>query len=136
MTRAIQKEVREKIVSAYENGLATIKQLAEIFNVGERTINRYLHIYRETGDLTPQTQPGRPPIITEEKRKLIEKIVLANPDGRLTDYRDKFYEKTGIEVTIVTIHNVCNQLDLRRKKKLFLQQNKNVRTYKKKEQIT
>lgn len=119
MTRALPKEERKKIVTAYKNGLGTVEQLAKIFNISSRVIFKYLNLDREVGDLTPQTQPGRPPILTKENIGIIKKIVISNPDGTLDDYRIDFFNKTGIEVSIVTIHNACKELDLRRKKKLL-----------------
>lgn len=130
MTRAIPKEEREKIVQAYENGLGTIAELAAIFSISSKSVQKYLRQYRETGDLTPYTQPGRPPILTEDKLEIIKEIVISNPDGRLQDHRDDLYQQTGTDVTIVTIHNACKALDLRRKKRVFSHLNKNVKMYK------
>lgn len=119
MTRAVPKEEREKIVQAYKKGFGTIRELAKIFDVSPRAIDKYLQLDREVGDLTPDTQPGRPPVLTEKNLSIIKKLVTANPDGTLDDYRIQFYNKTGIDVTIDTIHNACKKLDLRRKKSLF-----------------
>lgn len=124
MTRAVPKEEREKIVQAYKKGLGTIRELAKIFDVSPRAIDKYLQLDREIGDLTPDTQPGRPPVLTEKNLSIIKKLVSANPDGTLDDYRIQFYNKTGIDVTIVTIHNACKKLDLRRKKRAFSLPNK------------
>lgn len=128
MTRAIPKEEREKIVQAYKNGLGSVPALAKIFNITARAIYNYLRLDKETGDLTPDTQPGRPPILNNENLLIIRKIVMTDPDGTLEDYRVQFYKKTGIEVTIVTIHNACKELNLRRKKRAFLPQNKKEKT--------
>jgi len=133
MTRAIPKEEREKIVSAYYNGLGTVSELSLIFNISEWSVYKYLRLHRETGDLTPQKQPGRPPVITDKVLDIIHRIVNDNPDGTLDDYREQLQQETGIIVTFVTIHNACKELDLRRKKRAFSRQSKNVRMYKKKE---
>lgn len=124
MTRAVPKEEREKIVQAYKKGLGTVPELAKIFNITARSIYKYLELDRKTGDLTPGTQPGRPPILTDKNLSIVKKLVTANPDGTLEDYRVGFLNKTGINVTIVTIHNACKDLNLRRKKRVFLPQNK------------
>jgi transposase len=124
MTRAVPKGEREKIVQAYKKGVATVGELAKIFDITTRSINKYIKLDRETGDLTPNTQPGRPPILTEENLSIIKKLVIANPDGTLEDYRTEFYNKTGIEVTVVTIHNACKKLVLKRKKRVSSLQNK------------
>ena len=124
MAKALSKELREKIVSAYERGLGTIKEVAEIFSITERTVAKYLQIYRETGDLTPKPLPGRPPILTDENLTIIKKIILLNKDGTLQDFRDAFENKTGIYVAISTMQNACEKLDMNRKKKVFTPKNK------------
>lgn len=125
MARPLSKELREKIVSAYERGMGTIKEVAEIFEITPRTVAKYLQIHRETGDLTPRPLPGRPPILTEVNLKIIEAIILSNRDGRLQDFCDAFHNKTGIEVTFVTIHNACKKLNIHRKKRVFMLKSKN-----------
>ena len=124
MARPLSKELREKIVSAYDRGMGTIKELAEIFDITPRAVAKYLQIYRETGDLTPKPLPGRPPILTETNLNIIKAIILSNRDGTLQDFCDVFQSKTGIGVTIVTIHNACKKLDIHRKKKVFMLKNK------------
>lgn len=136
MTRPLPKEQREKIVDACKRGLGTVEEIAEIFGVRVRSVYRYLKQHRETGDLTPLPLPGRPPILTDKNLSIIKNIVLENIDGTLQDYRDELYNKTGIDVTIITIHNACNILNLRRKKKAFLPQNRREKMYRKKERIT
>lgn len=119
MTKAVSKEVREKIVQAYNKGGRKQSEIAEIFGVSERSVRKYLRQDRETGDLSPYKQTGRPRIITEANLAIIKDMVESNPDFRLIDYRDELYNRTGISVTLVTIHNACNELNLRRKKKFF-----------------
>lgn len=117
MANALSKELREKIVSAYERGAGTITEVADIFGVSERSVARYLQIKRERGDLTPLPLPGRPPILTKINLLTIKEIILSNKDGTLDEHRQAFYNKTGILVTIVTIHNACEILNLPRKKR-------------------
>src|SRR6266436_2791736 len=102
MAAPLSKELREKIVSAYERGIGTIKEVAEIFEITPRTVAKYLQIQRETGDLSPKPIPGRPPILTDENLNIIKKIILLNRDGTLQNFCDAFQEKTNIEVTFVT----------------------------------
>ena len=128
MANPLSKELREKVVSAYKRGLGTIKEVAEIFSINERTVAKYLQIYRETGDLTPKPLPGRPPILTDENLNVIKKIIILNKDGTLQDFRDAFENKTGIYVAISTMQNACDKLDMNRKKKVFTPRNKREKT--------
>lgn len=124
MARPLSKDLREKIVSAYERGAGTMQEIADIFVISERSVARYLRLHREIGDLTPLPLPGRPPILTEANLKIIKEIILLNKDGTLDEYCHAFYNKTGISVTIVTMHNACEKLNLRRKKRVFTRKNK------------
>ena len=124
MTKALAKEERIKIVNAYNEGDLTVEKIASIFQVTSRSVYNYVKQYKDTGDLSPGQHTGRPPTIDEKNKKIIEGIVRDNPDWTLEEYRDKFYQKTKIHVTIVTIHNTCKNLNLNRKKKVFLQQSK------------
>jgi transposase len=119
MARALSKELREKIVSAYDRGMGTIKEVAEIFDTTSRTVAKYLQIQRKIGDLSPRYSPGRPPILTDTNLDIIKEIILLNRDGTLQDFSDAFLRETGIDVAISTMQNACKKLDMRRKKKFL-----------------
>ncbi len=128
MARSLSKELREKIVNAYDRGIGTIKEVAEIFDITSRTVAKYLQIQRVTGDLTPKSSPGRSPILTEKNLGIIREIILLNKDGTLQDFRDEFFKKTGEFVAISTIQNACKKLNIRRKKRVFMHKNKKGQT--------
>lgn len=119
MARPLSIELRKKIVNAYERGVGTVQEIADIFEVTSRTVFHYLHLHRKTGDLTPKSIPGRPPILNESNLGIIKKIILSNNDGTLQKYCEEFKKITNIEVTIVTMHNACKILDIRRKKRVI-----------------
>lgn len=128
MTKALPKEERIKIVNAYNEGDLTVEKIASIFQVTSRSVYKYVKQYKDTGDLSPGKHTGRPPVIDKSNQEIIAKIITENPDGTLEEFRDKFYEKTKIYVTIVTIYNTCKNLNLNRKKKVFLHQSKTEKT--------
>lgn len=130
MTQPIPIEIRKKIVKAYKNAVGTPTEIAKMFDVTTRTVHRLVQRDRERGDLTPDPLPGRPPILTEENLDIIQKIIKKQPDGTLNDHRDEFERQTNISVSYVTIHNACQILDLRLKKKAFMRQNKKGRMLK------
>ncbi len=119
MVKPISVEIREAIVNSYNEGLGTINEIAKIFSITPRSVLRYLKLNRDKGDLSAKKIPGRPPILTDKNLAIIKNIILSKNDETLEQYREKFYKETGIKVTIVTIHNACTILDLRRKKKSF-----------------
>jgi transposase len=121
MSKAFSKDLRERVVSAYNSSAGTIREIAELFNVGKSTVDKYLSVYRHTGDLTPGKSTGRPPVLDEQHLSIIKKIVLSEPDKRLQDYCIIFEEKTGVSIPKSTLWDACQLLDLRRKKKFLCQ---------------
>lgn len=121
MSRPFSKDLRDRVVEAYNNGVGTIPEVAKLFNLGKSTVEKYLSIFRSTGDLTPGKSTGRPPILNEKNLSIIKKIVLSAPDQRLIDYCSIFEEKTGMKISKSTLWDACQLLDLRRKKKLLCQ---------------
>ena len=123
MAKPLSKEIREAVVSTYKHGIGTIPEVAEIFNITPRAVSNYLRIDRDTGDLTPGTSPGRPAILHDKNLAIIKSIIMSNNDGTLQEYCDKFKKETGIEVTVVTMHNACNKLKICRKKRVIMRKN-------------
>lgn len=124
MSRPFSKDLRERVVEAYNKGAGTISEVAELFNLGKSTVEKYLSIFRNSDDLTPGKSTGRPPILNEINLSIIKKIVLSAPDQRLRDYCISFEEKTGIKISKSTLWDACQLLNLRRKKKVFMPRNK------------
>ena len=116
MPKAYSKDLREKIVSAYESGSETIEEIAYRFSVGISTVSKYLKKWRETGDLTPLKSPGRPALLDSTLQEQLKELVLAKPDATLEEYCTEFKEKTNVEIKRSTLWNACNNLDIRRKK--------------------
>jgi transposase len=124
MARPLLKEIREKIVHSYLRGFGTIAEVADMFDVTSRTVFNYLKMYRENGDLTPKPLPGRPPILNKQNLSIIKTIILSNRDGTLQEFCDEFERQVKIKITIVTMHNACNKLKMKRKKKVFTRRSK------------
>jgi len=80
MGKSISKETREAIVSAYERGMGTAEEVADIFNITPRSVFNYLRIHREKKDLTPGISTGRPAVLNEENLAIIKSIILSNND--------------------------------------------------------
>jgi len=124
MPKAFSKDLRERVVAAYNSGVGTIPKIAELFNLGKSTVNKYLSVYRNTGDLTPGKSTGRPTILDEQHLSIIKKIILSEPDKRLQDYCIAFKKATGMNIPKSTLWDACQLLDLRRKKRVSTQRNK------------
>ncbi len=113
--------VRERVVSAYERELGSQSELAEVFNLNERTVRRFIQKDRQ-GDLTPKKGTGRPPSIDMEGLNTLEAIVENEPDKILSEYCSIFEKITGIFVSVPVMCRALKKLNLRRKKKSFYAQ--------------
>ena len=135
MPQALSKDLRERAVKAYNDGVGTIPEVAKLFSIGIRTLSRYIANYKRTGDLTPGKSTGRPPFLTKERLDIIKGIVLSSPDDRLEDYCLTFKQITGEAIKQTTLWNACDILNINRKKKVFLQQSRKELMCRKKEKI-
>lgn len=124
VSKAFSKDLRERVVVAYNSGVGTIPKIAELFNLGKSTVDKYLSVYRSTGDLTPGKSTGRPTSLDAKHLSILKKIVLSSPDQRLQDYCIAFEKETGMNIPKSTLWDACQLLDLRRKKRASLQRNK------------
>jgi transposase len=111
--------MRENAVNAYLEGKGTQEEIADMFGMGVRTLRRFLRRSEERGDLEPELSPGRPPILNESDQQRIQGWVEAKPDIELKELCDAVAQELGKVVSESTLCHVCQQLDLRRKKKSY-----------------
>jgi transposase len=80
-------DLRERVVTYVESG-SSRASAARLFNVGERTVRRWLDLKKETGDLLPRPHGGGyPPKIDLSELK---KFVDSNPNQTLLDLEKEF----------------------------------------------
>jgi transposase len=126
--KAYSIDLRQKIIDTYESEvMLTQQQLADRFRVDKSFIIKLLKQYRETGDIAPKPHGGGHKLKTDPSQlvSLIE-IVQENNDATLSEYCDLLEEKEQVSISISSMCNLLQRLDLRRKKKLSTQQ-KNTR---------
>lgn len=111
MASPYQYELRERVISAVESGMAVVK-VKEIFKVGRATIYRWKKIKQDTGDIKSRTcyQKGHSHIIKdqEEFREFLDK----NNDKTLQELSKIWREK----VSPTTIHRAIKTLGYSYKK--------------------
>jgi transposase len=115
-TPRISEDLRIRIVEYYsKNPTATYKSTAELFGVGEASVNRFLRVFRETGGVS-QPPPSPPP-----KNKVdlawLRARVLADPNARLKDHAQAYLEEKGITVSIPCVYNAMVAIGMTHKKK-------------------
>jgi transposase len=117
MMQAYSLDLRERVVSAYENGVETILEVAERFEVSDSFINKLLRRKRTTGTIAPVGhRGGQPKRLSEKHRKWLLKTVLAQPDITLGDLRERLLNEHQILVSVPTLSRELRASNLRRKK--------------------
>jgi len=112
-------DLRQKILSAWQNKEGTQRELAKRFKVSLSFLRDFLRRYRETAQIAARTQGGdRRSKLKGKEQELLKIIVTEQSDIYLRKIKEKIKERKGIEVSISSLSRTLNRLNLRRKKKL------------------
>ncbi len=107
-------DLRERIINAVTHKRYTLQKTADTFDVGTATISRYLRRYRQTGDLTPRTSPGRPSALNEHQAWVVQNLL--NNDLTHDQRCDALQQKTGVRISQSTMSRWVKRLGSTRKK--------------------
>ena len=115
--QAYSLDLREKVISIYENGSETIVEVAKRFEISPSFIKKLLAQKRAIGDLAPLGHRGgqRKRLSAKHSRWLL-KTVLAKPDIILADLQEQLEQEKKIRVSVATLSRELRRLNLRRKK--------------------
>lgn len=115
--QAYSLDLRQRVISAYENGVETILEVAERFEVSDSFIKKLLRRKRTTGEIAPVGhRGGQPKRLAEKHRKWLLKTVLATPDITLSDLREQLLNEHQIAASLPTLSRELRASNLRRKK--------------------
>ena len=109
-------DLRWRIVRAMEKPGTTYEDVAERFEVGRATVNRWGRLYRETGDVEPRPHAGHPPRKLDEQGELVVlELVSQSPDATLVELDDETSTNTKIQVSRATNGRLLAKHGLTRK---------------------
>ena len=93
-------DLRQKAVSAYEDGEGTQEEIAERFSIGLRTFQVWLVLKKETGSLEPKEYIycGRKPVIEEKGFLFIKKLIEGTPDILISEIRASYKKRFNTDV--------------------------------------
>ena len=110
-------DLRWRIVRAMEKPGTTYEDVAERFEVGRATVNRWWRLYRETGDVEPRTHAGHPTRKLDEQGELVVlELVSQSPDATLVEFADETSTITKSQVSRATIGRLLAKHGSTRKK--------------------
>ena len=93
--------LRQRVVRALDRG-ATIREVAERFEVGTATVGRWRRRRREQGDLEPSARPARGSVLDAQAHWLA-KLRAAEPSLPLRAVCERLAEERGLEVHETTL---------------------------------
>lgn len=111
------QDLRERIVSVYEEGELTQKQTAGLLRVGTATVSRVLRRKRETGSAGALPHAGGPaPLIGEADLAALSSVIDEKPDRTLDEFVDAWLKKTGVRTSDTTMWRALRLVATRKKK--------------------
>jgi len=110
-------DLREKIVSAMEEGGSSVRKVAARFKVGKNLVQKLVRQNATSGHVRPGKQGGSmvSPIL-QYQEQLVE-IVAQHHDATLAEYCELLADKTDLWVSTTTMFRTLERLNLTRKKK-------------------
>jgi transposase len=124
--KAYPIELRKRVLNAVDEDVGTRKEISAMFQVSTFWIRKLLRQRRDTGNIAPNPQnQGRKPVFQGKNLERLEQFIKAHPDATLEETKQYFSGVVGC--SIVAIHNTLKRLDLRYKKKRYMQANKTER---------
>ena len=116
--KAYSKDLRIRVLDAVDREVPR-DEVAAQFLVSLRTIKRWLHRRRETGNLAASPRPGRPARKMGPLRAGLLVQLQAHPAATLDEHCALWEQTTGVRVSTATLSRVITQhLGWTRKKSL------------------
>lgn len=115
MAKPYSGDLRESVVRAVRSG-RSCAEVADMFKIGPRTVERYMALWRSTGTVVPHTKFGghRKPILKEHTSK-IEALIAKRPDATLEALQESLASEK-IKVGTATIFRFLKAMGFSYKK--------------------
>ena len=97
----LSKQVRDKVVEKYRSGLG-YKKILETLNIPQSTIKSIIKTFKEYGTTTNLPRVGRPPKLTDKRRKALIREARKRQNMTLKELQSSIAE-TGISVHRTTL---------------------------------
>lgn len=112
--RTLSLDLRERILSSYDNDEGTRAEVAHRFRVSLGMVKKLLQQRRRTGDIAPRHHyAGRKPMIVDAHRHRLRALLAKKSDLTLKELRAAMELKCSVQA----IHVVLGQMGLTYKKR-------------------
>lgn len=112
------RALRERVVTAYEDGEGSYAELGARFGVGEATVDRWLALKRKSGDVAPRPMGGARHArkIDEAGRAFVVQALTDVPDSSISELVQAYEEEFGVRVGRETMRVAIAELGYSKKK--------------------
>jgi len=112
--RTLSLDLRERILSSYDNDEGTRAEVAHCFRVSLGMVKKLLQQRRRTGDIAPRHRyAGRKPMIVAAHRSQMRSLLAKKNDLTLKELR----QALGLQCSFQAIHVVLGKMGLTYKKR-------------------
>lgn len=111
-------DLRRRIVTLYERGEGSIRQLAKRFQVSPDSVRCLIKQYRASGSIAPKPYTGGPqPTLQATHHEVLRELLETDNDATLAQLAQRLATRTGTHVSSSTISRTLSKLGITRKKK-------------------
>ena len=111
------RDLREKIIRAYDEQFGSQRRLASLFGVSRAFVERLLQQRRSAGTIGPRPHAGgRKPHCDEAAVEVVRQSLREQADAALEELRDRLRQQRGVWVSVSTMSRLLKRLGLPRKK--------------------
>lgn len=122
MPIAYSSDLRTRIIDAWQAKEGSQRQLADRFKVSLSYVQRVLQRYRQTGECQAKRRGATlSPTLSGALLETVRTLVAEQPDALLQELCERLEERTGVKVSVPTMHRTVVGLRLRRKKNTVCQ---------------
>jgi transposase len=112
-------DLRQRVVTAVEDGDGTIAEVAAMFRVGKTFVKKMLRLWRESGNVAPQPHGGgAPAALTPQQLRVLRQQVAKEPDATLAELRHFLHGTEGVAVSEAAVCRAPQRVCLPRKKRV------------------
>jgi len=111
-------ELRERVVTAYEDGEGSFAELGVRFKIGEASVNRWVSLKRRTGSLAPKPAGGarRPHKVDADGEQFLRDMIEAVQDSTLVEMCAGYLEEFDVRISPQMMSETVRRLGYTRKR--------------------
>ncbi len=115
--KAYSNDLRRKVVSAYERGQHSQREVAELFGISPATVRNFIRRKRERGSPDQLARAGGAPArIDDQACGELRRLIARSPDATLEEAREHLAREVGVAVGLSAVCRTLSKLGLGRKK--------------------